>query len=340
MVHWLVKIPLYASFLSAAAILGLAVSLFYCQSLVVFFKRYLRPCFQYLFSRFVIVSMLPLLSGCHAVLLDPQGPIATDEKHILIATTLLMSLVVVPVILLTLFFAWRYRASNTKAAYSPGWAHSTSLEVTWWSVSSVIIAVLAIITWISTHQLDPYEPLAVKEKPLTIQAVALNWKWLFIYPEQHIATINFVQFPVGVPINFLITAEGPMNSFQIPQLAGQIYAMAGMQTKLHVLASKAGDYRGLSTNFSGEGFSDMKFIARASSLEQFDQWIKKVKTSPQDLTARTYQQLTKDSINHPVEYYSSISPDLFNDIIMKSMMPMPTPRQHKSERFSLEPPSK
>lgn len=275
-----------------------------------------------------VVSML-LTTSCKLALLEPMGKIAADEKHILIIAAALMLAVVIPVIILTLSIAWRYRASNTKAKYSPNWAHSLILEIIWWSVSFFIIGILGAITWVSTHQLDPYKPLAVKnDKVLIIQAVALEWKWLFIYPEQNIATVNFVQFPVGVPIRFLITAEGPMNALQIPQLAGQIYAMAGMQTKLNLIADVAGDYQGMSANFSGEGFSDMKFIARASTAEEFARWISMVKQSSQRLTLLSYANLVHPSTNHPVEYYSSAHKEIFNTVLMKSMMPIVREADH------------
>ncbi len=282
--------------------------------------------FSYIYRVFLkaalLVSVL-FLNGCKLSLLDPQGPIASEEKRILLIATAMMLLVVIPVILLTLFFAWRYRAQNSNAKYTPEWAHSLILETLWWSVSCFIIGILGAITWFSTHQLDPYKPLAVKKtNTLTIQAIALNWKWLFIYPEQNIATVNFVQFPVGVQVRFLITAEGPMNSLQIPQLAGQIYAMAGMQTKLHLLANKVGDYQGMSANFSGEGFSDMKFIARACTETAFKNWVAQIKHAPHHLNLATYEHLAKPSINNRVEYFSLATPEIFNTVLMKNMMPM------------------
>lgn len=276
-----------------------------------------------LFSVFSIGLSL-LLSGCKMAVLDPKGMIAADEKHILIISAVLMLLVVIPVILLTFLFAWRYRETNTSAAYTPEWAHSTLLEVIWWSIPCVIIVILAVITWTSSHRLDPYRALVIKDKnPITIQAIALEWKWLFIYPEQQIATVNFVQIPVGTPVRFLISAEGPMNSIQIPQLAGQIYAMAGMQTKLHLVANEAGDYQGISANFSGRGFADMKFIVRASSEEQFNDWVKTAKQSPEKLTMSAYSQLAKPSENDPVKYFALANKNIFETVVMKSMMPMP-----------------
>lgn len=276
-------------------------------------------------------GLMLLLSGCKMVILNPKGAIAADEKELLITAMLLMLIVVIPVIVLTLVFAWRYRASNTAAKYAPDWAHNTALEVVWWTIPCIIIGILAVITWISSHRLDPYRPLDIKGKPLTIQAISLEWKWLFIYPEQHIATINFVQFPAQVPIRFLITSDAPMNSFQIPQLAGQIYAMAGMQTKLNLIANETGDFTGLSTNYSGLGFSNMKFAVRATSTEEFNQWVKSVKKSPHKLTLNEYNKLVQPTENSPVEYFSYAANDLFNNVIMKFMMPMPNMNMSSNE---------
>lgn len=277
-----------------------------------------------------------LLSGCKLAILDPKGMIAADEKAIMITSVWLMLIVVVPVIALSFIFAWRYREGNTKAKYSPDWSHSTLLEIVWWSIPCVIIAILGVITWTTSYQLDPYKPIAAKNnKSITIEAIALEWKWLFIYPEQHIATINFVQFPVNVPVEFRVTAEGPMNSFQIPQLGGQIYAMAGMQTKLHLIADTTGDYRGISANFSGDGFSDMKFTARVSSPEQFDQWVKSVKQSPQQLTMTTYNKLIQPSTNDVVNYFAAENNNIFETVIMKAMMPMKDMANHSNQSLSV-----
>lgn len=257
------------------------------------------------------------LSACQFEILNPKGKIAAQEMQILLISVALMLLVVIPVIVLTFSFAWRYRADNKTAIYAPNWQHSTILEIIWWSIPCLIIAILGTITWISSHRLDPYQPLqAADKKILIIQAIALDWKWLFIYPEQHIATVNILQVPVGVPLRFLITAEGPMNSFQVPQLGGQIYAMAGMQTQLNLIADTAGSYRGFSANFSGDGFSDMHFTLRAGSKTEFDQWVKKVQSAPEKLTLAGYQRLARPVVS-PVHYYSSVTSGLFNTIISK-----------------------
>jgi cytochrome o ubiquinol oxidase subunit 2 len=178
-----------------------------------------------------------------------------------------------------------------------------------------------VVTWNSSHNLDPYKPLASNVKPLTIQVVALQWKWLFIYPEQGIATVNFAQIPEDVPINFEITSDAPMNSFWIPQLGGQIYAMPGMSTKLHLMAEEPGDYRGSSANISGEGYWAMRFTTRASSQEKFDDWVAEVKTSKQWLDAAEYKQLAKPSEDEPQIFYSAFDDDLYDTVVMKYMSP-------------------
>lgn len=258
------------------------------------------------------------------LLLDPKGLIASDEKTIMLTALYLMLIVVIPVIFLTLFFAWRYRASNTKATYRPEWAHSTLIEIVCWTIPGIIIAILAAITWNSSHTLDPYRPLSINQtEPEVIQAVSLDWKWLFIYPKEKIATVNFVQFPVNTPVKFLITSQGAMNSFLIPQLAGQIYAMAGMQATLYLNANTTGDYLGFSANFSGDGFSDMKFTARASSQQEFRVWVNSVKQAKAPLlSTENYLTLTKPSMRQPVTYYSSVEKDLFDAIVMQNMMPV------------------
>lgn len=177
-----------------------------------------------------------LLGGCNMEILSPKGDIGAQEKTLLFTATGLMLLVVIPVIIMILTFAWKYRASNTKADYQPKWAHSTAIEVVVWTVPCIIVAILAVITWRSTHALDPYKPLVSEHKPVTIEVVSLDWKWLFIYPEYDIATVNEIAFPVDVPVNFRITSASVMNSFFIPQLGSQIYSMAGMETKLHLNA--------------------------------------------------------------------------------------------------------
>ncbi|WP_392885489.1 ubiquinol oxidase subunit II [Pseudomonas migulae] len=269
-----------------------------------------------------LLGLLPLigtllLSGCNMTLLDPKGQVGLDERNLIITATLLMLLVVVPVIIMTFLFAWKYRASNTDAVYTPKWSHSTKIEIAVWAVPVLIIIALGYVTYKSTHALDPYKPLESDVKPITIEVVALDWKWLFIYPEQGIATVNKIVFPAHTPINFKITSDAVMNSFFIPALGGQIYAMAGMQTKLHLIANQNAEMDGISANYSGAGFTGMKFKATATTQEEFDAWVSEVKKAPKKLEQAEYAALAKQSQNNPVELYSSVTPNLFQIIVDK-----------------------
>lgn len=269
-----------------------------------------------------LLGLLPLfgtllLGGCNWTLLNPVGQVGIEERNLIITATLLMLLVVVPVIAMTFIFAWKYRASNKDATYAPKWSHSTKIEVVIWTVPILIILALGVLTYKSTHALDPYRPLESDVKPLTIEVVAMDWKWLFIYPEQGIATVNKIVFPANTPINFRITSDTVMNSFFIPGLGGQIYAMAGMQTKLHLIANHNAEMDGISANYSGAGFTGMKFKAIATSQADFDAWVNEVKASPKQLDQAEYAALSKPSQNNPVALYSSYAPNLFQTIIDK-----------------------
>jgi cytochrome o ubiquinol oxidase subunit 2 len=269
----------------------------------------------------LFVLFLVFLSGRDIAVLNPEGMIAFAEKNLLVTAVSLMMIVIIPVFVMLFAFAWWYREGNIKARYVPEWSHNKVLELVWWAIPFVIVVVLAIITWKSTHDLDPYKTLDTGVKPMTIQVVALEWKWLFIYPEQHIATVNLVEIPVGTPIRFEITADAPMNSFWIPKLGGQIYAMPGMNTALGLVANTAGDYPGVSANFSGAGFSGMKFVAEARTQAEFDQWVATVRQSPNKLTLDEYTVLAKQSKNNPATYYGSVADGLFESIMMKFMAP-------------------
>ena len=267
-------------------------------------------------------GLVMLLTGCKdLIVLNPKGPVGAQEMDLIKLAIGLMLLVIVPVIIMTFVFAYKYRESNPNAIYDPEFYHSSKIEVIVWGIPIIIILILAAVTWRTTHSLDPYKPLDESSKPITIQVVALDWKWLFIYPEQNIATVNFVEFPVNKEVAFRLTSDAPMNAFQIPQLGGQIYAMAGMQTKLHLLANEPGDYFGRAVNISGRGFSGMQFTARAVSDDDFAQWVSTVKASPKALSAEEYYQLAKPSEDNPVSVYSSVQANLFNNIMMKFMMP-------------------
>lgn len=269
----------------------------------------------------VVALSTALLFGQDIPVLDPKGTIATQQRDLIIIATLLMLIVIVPVYVLTIVIAWRYRAGNKKAHYTPNWDGSRLLEFIWWGLPFAIIFVLGIIIWKSSHELDPYKPLVREKEAISIQVVSLQWKWLFIYPEQRIASVNFVQFPERTPVNFKITSDAPMNSFWIPNLGGQVYAMSGMSTKLHLMADGVGDYRGVSANISGEGFSEMKFTARSSSQADFEKWIQEIKQSKNKLSIDEYNRLAKPSRDNKVKYYSSTDQDLYDKVIMKYMEP-------------------
>jgi cytochrome o ubiquinol oxidase subunit II len=268
-------------------------------------------------SSLIRFAPLMMLSACKLELLDPKGSIGMAEKQLIATSTWAMLIVVIPVILLTLLFAWRYRASNTGAEYRPKWAHSTLIEVVIWTIPSLIILFLAILTWKTTHELDPYKPLASEVKPINVEVVALDWKWLFIYPDLGIATVNQLAFPVDTPVNFTITSDSVMNSFFIPQLGTQIYAMAGMQTRLHLDANEPGDFAGMSANFSGKGFSDMKFRALAKSPADFAAWVAQVRASKDNLDMNRYSIVSEPEEKAKVGYFSSVDPKLFHNIIAR-----------------------
>jgi cytochrome o ubiquinol oxidase subunit II len=279
----------------------------------------IRPARWGTYVRLLGTLPLLLLSGCGMALFTPQGAIGNEEKNLILIALGLMLLVVIPVIGLTLYFAWRFRASNTKATYKPEWAHSTRIEVIVWSIPCVIVAILAVLIWRTTHTLDPYRPIDAKVAPVRVEVVALNWKWLFIYPDYGVASVNQLAIPVNTPVDFKLTAESLMNSFFIPQLGSQVYAMAGMQTQLHLIADHPGSYRGLSSAFSGPGFSDMHFQVLATDRQAFDAWVQQARKSPQVLDQATYQSLAKPSSKNPVTLYTGVTPDLFEQIVDQYM---------------------
>ncbi|HTH60051.1 MAG TPA: ubiquinol oxidase subunit II [Paraburkholderia sp.] len=273
------------------------------------------------FKRLLIplgIGLVASLAGCNDLtLLNPKGSVGAAEKSLILTASGTMLLVVVPVILLTLLFAWHYRASNRKATYAPKWDFSAKIEVVVWTIPALIILFLGVLTWKTSHELDPYKPIASNVKPINVEVVALNWKWLFIYPDLGIASVNQMAMPVGTPVNFRITSDGIMNSFFIPQLGTQIYAMAGMQTRLHLIADEAGDYAGVSNNYSGKGYSDMKFRALAMSNADFNAWVAKVKADPEHLGMDQYAAVAQPSENNPVRHFSSVDPNLFRNIVAK-----------------------
>lgn len=256
------------------------------------------------------------LSGCSKMLLfDPKGPIGDAERFIIITAFALMLIVVIPVIIMALLFSIKYRASNTTADYEPKWSYSGKIDLVIWLVPVAIVIALGYLTLIKTYRLDPYKPIDTGIKPINIEAVSLDWKWLFIYPDHDIAVINQLVFPVKVPLSFRITSNTVMTSFFIPQLGSQIYAMAGMQTRLHILADEPGIYVGQNQQFSGNGFAEMNFDAIATSQEEFEVWVQKAKHASSTLDMIRYKQIAKPSIGYPITYFSSVKPGIFNDIV-------------------------
>ncbi|HEX7651238.1 MAG TPA: COX aromatic rich motif-containing protein [Candidatus Paceibacterota bacterium] len=284
-------------------------------------RRYLLP---YIAVLALAVATVWYLHGAHLPVLEPAGPVAAAELRVMVITTLLCAIVVIPVFVLLFYFAWKYRAGNTatNVDHRPDWDHDNWIaETLWWLVPAAIIACLAVLAWRSSYALDPYKPLDSDAPALTIQVVALDWKWLFIYPEQGIASVNLVEFPADVPVRFELTADAPMNSFWVPSLGGQIMVMPGMQTQLNLMASRVGDYQGASANISGDGFAGMAFTARAVSQDDFSAWVASAQDSARPLTLDAYGALAAPSSYNPVMLYSSADTGLFGTIINRVMMP-------------------
>ncbi len=253
-------------------------------------------------------------------LLNPSGDVARRQKDLLIFTTLLSLLVVVPVFYMLFKFTHQYDEKNAKKAeYKPELDNNVKVEVLWWTVPILLITVLGVITFKTSHSLDPFKPLESDKKPLVVNVVALQWKWLFIYPEEKIVTVNYVKMPVDRPVNFHITSDAPMNSFWIPALGSQIYAMAGMETQVNLVANKTGDFPGLSSNLSGEGFADMKFTASAVDDNSYQQWVEKSQNSQNGFNQSDYDQLVKPSKANTVAIYRLGDPDIFTNVINKYM---------------------
>ena len=263
----------------------------------------------------VFVMMFVASQGVSMPVVDTRGEIADAQRDLLYFSVLVMSIVIIPVFILVFFISWRYRESNKKATYRPAWASSRLLEAVWWGVPILIITVLSIVTWQTSHSLDPYRELQSDKPPVRVQVVALQWKWLFIYPDENVASVGEFALPVGTPVNFTITSDAPMNSFWIPQLGGQIYAMSGMSTKLHLSAREVGDYRGSSANISGEGHASMNFVAKARSEADYKQWLQTARNDGDTLDAAVYEQLRLPEIQSEVSYFTQVTPGLYDSIV-------------------------
>jgi cytochrome o ubiquinol oxidase subunit II len=256
-----------------------------------------------------------VLTGCSYGVLNPQGPVGADEKVILFDATAIMLAVVVPVIVCTLAFAWWFRARNKRAQRRPDWEYSGRIEFVTWSIPAMIVIFLGGIAWIGSHDLDPPKALKSSIKPVEIEVISLDWKWLFIYPQEQVAVVNELVIPVNTPVHFKLTSGSVMNSFFVPQLGSQIYTMAGMTTQLNLLASNTGTYPGLSAQFSGDGFSDMRFDVRAVPEEEYRAWLTSTHASTEHLDAVRYAQLAAPSLHDEPATFGQITAGLFDSIV-------------------------
>lgn len=286
-------------------------------------KRALWRAFQVFASSFVTVAIIATFvyatQGRELPILNPHGTIAQQQYTLILITVALGVFVVVPVFILLFSIAWRYRAGNEKAKYDPELEGNRTLEILWWGIPVLIILALAVVTYISTHALDPYKALESDKTPVKVQVVALEWNWLFIYPDYNIATRNFMNIPENTPINLSITADAPMNSFWVPALAGQVYAMSGMTTKLHLMADSVGTYNGSSANISGEGYADMRFKVNSLTENDFATWAKQATLSKDILNEASYAKIAEPSKNAAHTTYKVTTPTMFEDVIMKYM---------------------
>lgn len=271
---------------------------------------------------FLILFMQPLevaLFRDYLPVLFPAGTIGEEQIRLLLIIQALMLLVMIPVFILTFYFSWKFRAGQRREIYDPHLVDHKGLEVIWWGVPLVLVAIIGVLTWVKTYELDPYKPIASEKKALVVEVVATQWNWLFIYPEEKIASLNFLAIPEKTPIHFKITADAPMNSFWIPELGGQIYAMPGMQTELFLIANSTGDFMGRSANISGKGFAGMQFITRAETEENFKKWIAAAQKEGKGLDWNSYSELAKPAENTPPAQFTLSDPALFHQVLMKFM---------------------
>lgn len=269
-----------------------------------------------------VIGIAIVLSSKHALVVHPKGVIAQSELELILTNIFLMLIVIVPTYLLLFSVVWKYCIKKENVKYNPEHTFGPVGELVMWGFPSIVIAVMGVVTWDATHKLNPYKPLESDNKPLTIQVVALDWKWLFIYPEQGIATLNYLYIPERTPIHFKLTADAsPMNSFWIPQLSGQIYSMTGMTTQLYLMADGPGEYTGRAVEINGEGYADMTFQVKSSSQKDFEKWVELVKKSSLHLNMDSYNKLVKPSVDKAVIHYSEVEQDLFQQIVHKYMYP-------------------
>ena len=283
------------------------------------FKRVAQVLISSLITIAIVALLVLVMQGRDIPVLQTHGTIANQQRDLIYIVFGLGMLVVIPVLTLLFVVAWKFRAGNTKAKYDPEFDGHRGLEALWWGIPCIFIVVLAIITYISTHALDPYKKLESSVEPINVQVVSLEWKWLFIYPDKGVATLNYLNIPENTPINLTLTSDAPMNSFWVPALAGQVYTMNGMSTKLHLMADKVGNYRGSSANISGEGFANMTFAVNAMSNSAFSKWIIESTNSTAMLDSVSYAQLAQRSKDDGEITYMLMDNDLYNKIVMKYM---------------------
>jgi cytochrome o ubiquinol oxidase subunit 2 len=283
------------------------------------------------FFKAALFALPAALAGCSGGILEPRGPIGAANRLILFNAVEIMAVIVVPTIVAALVFAWWFRESNTRARYQPHWAYSGRIELIVWSIPILVICFLGGVIYIGSHDLDPAKPIASQDKPLKVQVVSLDWKWLFIYPDQGVASVNQLFLPAGTPIHFDLTSASVMNAFFVPQLGSMIYTMNGMVTQLHLQADHAGDYNGLSAQFSGDGFPDMEFIVHAVPQNEFADWLAGVRRTGPVLDRAGYADLSKQSTAQPFTY-REVDPALFNAVVTQQIPPQPGPGSQRAEK--------
>lgn len=295
--------------------------------------------------RLGLLAMSALLGGCSRDVMNPAGDIALQQRNLILFATLVMLLIIVPVMVLIVLFAWRYRRGNPNKTYDPGFDHSTTLELVIWSCPLFIIIALSAVTWTSTHLLDPFRPLAriapgkpvpPGTKPLEVEVVGLDWKWLFIYPQQGVATVNQLVVPAGTPVHFSITSASVFNVFFVPRLGSMIYAMPGMVSQLNLQADRPAVLFGESAHFSGDGFSDMQFQVKSVPADQFAAWVQSAKGGGPALDRAAYGELSKQSQNVPPAVYSAIDPQIFQAVATQKIPPAPGPTPENADHAGRE----
>lgn len=289
---------------------------------ILFGYIFLIICFLSTFAFFILSGKLAII--------NPSGMIGIQERNLMFIAIGVMLCLALPVLSAMFFIVWKYRAENTKAKYTPDETGKKIFKILWWAIPASLVVIFSFIIWFGAHALDPYKQISSTNKPITIQVVALRWKWLFIYPKEKIATVNYFAFPVNTPLNFQLTAgDAPMNSFWIPKLGGQIYAMSAMETKISLIANKTGDFPGEAAEINGSGYADMRFMAHAGTEEDYTVWVRKIKQTAKPLDKATFEKLSSPSEDTSVSYYTLPDTNLYNEIIMKYMGPSTIHEEHE-----------